>query len=161
MQSTQSLGGRGVPVHRNQVSPLPGSFLTPLSAVFFHQLWDLWKQSFAASPANPDKSVPQPLIYQHEPQSRSQGFPSSEGHQPLAEARIMAWSISVSNWLLGQAPASSPFWELWEKKTNSELLQFSQEEWAGPVHALNPSIKQHSGAKSLSEVSIPHQALEE
>lgn len=94
-------------------------------------------------------------------QSRSQGFPTSDGHQPLAEARIMAWSISVSNWLLGQAPASSPFWELWEKKTNSKLLQFGQEEWAGAAHALNPSIKQHSGAKSLSEVSIPHQALEE
>lgn len=94
-------------------------------------------------------------------QSKSQGFPASDGDQPLAEARIMAWSISVSNWLFGQAPASSPFWELWEKQTNSKLLQFSQEEWAGPVHALNPSIKQHSGAQTLSGVSIPHQALKE
>lgn len=42
----------------------------------------------------------------------------------------MAWSISVSNWLFGQAPPSSPFWELWEKKRNSKLLELSPEEQA-------------------------------
>ena len=37
---------------------------------------------------------------------------------PLAEAKLMACSISVSNWLLGQVPVSSPFWDL-------------RKEWAG------------------------------
>lgn len=49
----------------------------------------------------------------------------------------MACSISVSNWLFGQAPPSSPFWELQEKKGSRKLPRLGEEEWASEARAVD------------------------
>lgn len=64
---------------------------------------------------------------------------------PLAEAKIMACSISVSNWLLGQVPVSSPFWDL-------------QKEWAGeralPSHPTPPFLSPLRAPRSSAQPQL-------
>lgn len=77
-------------------------------------------------------------------QPRTPGLPlhTCWHNLPLAEAKIMACSISVSNWLLGQVPVSSPFWDL-------------RKEWAGeralPSHPTPPLLSSLRAPRSRAQ----------